>query len=179
MIAKAVVAEYNKEFNDGQVDELDRTVKRLEADMNRLVDQLLVVPPEALPTIHERMKLIGAQKEEAETDLAKMKLAKNIQLTEAQVKSWLRTFQNGDLLDEEFRQKIIDVFINSIYLYDDKVVIFYNVKGGKQISAIDVIDALDEQVEGSDLSGYAPPFTDKSEPRLIFVHGLFGIVIRR
>ena len=179
VIAKAVVAEYNKEFNDGQVDDLERTVKRLEADMNRLVDQLLIVPKEALPSIHERMRVVGQEKEEAETDLAKMRLAKNIQLSEGQVKAWLRTFQNGDLLDEEFRQKIIDVFINSVYLYDDKVVIFYNIRGGKQVSAIEMIDALDEPVEGSDLTGYAPPFTDKSEPRLIFVHGLIGIVIQR
>ena len=179
VVAQAVVAEYEKEFNDGQVDELERTVKRLAADMNRLVDQLLIVPPEALPSIHEKMKAVGTQKAEAEADLAKMRLARNIRLTVDQVKSWLRTFSKGDLLDEDFRQKIIDTFINSVYLYDDKVVIFYNIRGGKQVSYIDVIDALDEPADGSDLSGNAPPIADKSEPRFVFVHGLLGIVIQR
>lgn len=179
LIAKAVVAEYDKEFSSSQTADLERTVKRLDADMSRLVDQLLIVPPEAIPAIHERMRLIGAQKAEAEADLAKLQLAQSIRLTEPQVKAWLRTFQKGDLLDEAFRQRIIDVFINSIYLYDDKVVIFYNIKGGKQVSAIEIIDELDEQADSSDLTDYAPPFAEKSELRLIFVHGLLGVVIRR
>ena len=178
-IAQAVVAEYDKEFSTSQVEELERTVKRLAADMARLVDQLLIVPPEAIPSIHEKMKAVGIQKEEAEADLSKLRLASNIRLTVDQVKAWLCTFSKGDLFDDDFRQKIIDVFINSVYLYDDKVVIFYNIRGGKQVSYLEMIDALDEPADGSDLSGNAPPIADKSEPCYVFVHGLLGIVVWR
>ena len=181
-IAKAVVDEYNKEFNTGQVEELERTVKRLDADMARLVDQMLIVPESALPSIREKMAAVGEQREEAAADLAKMRLARDIRLSEAQVIAWLKTFSKGDLLDEDFRQRIIDYFINSVYLYDDKVVIFYNIKGAKQVSVIEMIDSideLDESAPGSDSSVSAPPITGKSEPRIIFVHGLLGIVIQR
>ena len=71
------------------------------------------------------------------------------------------------------------MFINSVYLYDDKVVIFYNIRGGKQVSYLEMIDALDEPADGSDLSGNAPPIADKSEPCYVFVHGLLGIVVWR
>ncbi|MBR1558864.1 MAG: hypothetical protein IJ646_01345, partial [Clostridia bacterium] len=59
----------------------------------------------------------------------------------------------GDPLDEDFRKQIIDVFINSVYLYDDRVIIFYNIRGGKQVSYIDLASASDlpTEPEGSDL----------------------------
>ena len=50
----------------------------------------------------------------------------------------------------EFRKRIIDVFINSVYLYDEKVVIFYNIKEGKQISYIEMIESLDEKDENNE-----------------------------
>lgn len=43
----------------------------------------------------------------------------------------------------EFRRRIIDTFINSVYLYDDRVVVFYNIRGGKQVSYIDMLDATE------------------------------------
>lgn len=34
--------------------------------------------------------------------------------------------KDSDILNEENRERIVDTFINSIYVYDDKVVINYN-----------------------------------------------------
>ena len=39
---------------------------------------------------------------------------------------WLNKMKDSDILNEENRERIIDTFINSIYVYDDKVVINYN-----------------------------------------------------
>ena len=106
------------------------------------------------------MEELEAQKADIEIDVAKLKIAQGIRFTEAEVKAWLKQFCKGDLLDEEFRRRIIDVFINSVYLYDKRVIIFYNIKGGKQVSYIDVAEA---DIEGggsegvSDLIANAPP----------------------
>ena len=62
--------------------------------------------------------------------------------------AWLKIFCKGDPLDPEFQQKIINVFINSIYLYDDKLVMYYNVKGGKHISYIEMLDSTKEPPDG-------------------------------
>ncbi|MCL2388539.1 MAG: hypothetical protein FWC89_13480 [Defluviitaleaceae bacterium] len=47
----------------------------------------------------------------------------------------------------DFRRRIIDVFINSTYLYDQKVVIYYNLKDGKQISYVEMLESTDELEE--------------------------------
>jgi len=49
--------------------------------------------------------------------------------------------------------QIIDTFINSIYLFDDKIVFTYNFKGSTEtISLADIEVAL-----GSDLVSVSPP----------------------
>ena len=175
LIADAVVAQYDKEFSGSQVADLERTVARLDADMARLVDQLLIVPPAALPSVHEKMAAIGTQKAEAEADLARLRLAADIRLTKPQVLAWLRTFSGGDLTDPDYRQRLIDTFINSVYLYDDKIVLFYNIRGGKQTNAIPPLEAI----ESSDLASNAPPLAGISEPRIIFVGRMLGVVVGR
>ena len=69
-----------------------------------------------------------------------------------------------------------------MYLYDNRVIIFYNIRGGKQVSYIDVAEAVDSEgasANVSDLIANAPPFASKSEPRFIFVNGVFGIVLEK
>ena len=59
---------------------------------------------------------------------------------------------------QSHRQRLIDTFINRIYLYDDKLVITFNHKdGAKTITLSDIETALAEQENGSDLVSSAVP----------------------
>ena len=84
-----------------------------------------------------------------ENELVKLRIASEIRFTEEEVRAWLRRFCTGDLFDPEFRRNIIDTFINCIYLYDDRIIIFYNIKGGKQVSFVDLAESLDNESESS------------------------------
>lgn len=42
--------------------------------------------------------------------------ANSITYTEEDIVSWLKSSCKGDLFDMEFRRRIIDIFINSVYL---------------------------------------------------------------
>ena len=54
---------------------------------------------------------------------------------------------------QEEMQRLIDSFVNAIYLYDDHLVITFNYKeGSKTISLSDVINAVNKSKSGSDLS---------------------------
>ena len=183
-IAGEVSDLYNAEINDDRLHELERTVQRLKEEMNSLVDKLIVVPKEAAPAIGERMKQVELQRIDAETDLSKLRLQTRVKITKKEVSAWLQTFSGGDLFDPGFRIRLIDTFVNSVYLYDDKIVIFYNLKGGKQVSAIDMIDEIEENQclePGSPLCANGGAFPNKDEPRhaFVFLHGMIGLVIFR
>ena len=142
-IAEGVVAEYNKEFNSDKIKELERQIAKLDREINNCVDAALEAPKSARSRFYEKMEAAEMRKTDLEIDLAKLRITNKIRYTEKEIVAWLKLFCKGDLFDMDFRRRIIDTFINSIYLYDDKVIIFYNIRGGKQVSYMDMLDATE------------------------------------
>ena len=160
-IAKAVVDAYDQEFSSSKVAGLEREISRTEADLNKLVDALIEAPKSAHARIYTKMEALEAQKEDLETNLAKLRVAQRIRYTEAEVLVWMKKFCDGDPMDLDFRRKVIDVFINSVYLYDNRIIIFYNIRGGKQISYIDLAKSYPASKEnGSDLNESVLPMKE-------------------
>ena len=188
-IAAQLVAQYKKDCGLDRIQAYEKQLNRIDAEISRLVDTLAVCPAAARQPIFDKMEQLDTEKSATELDLAKLRISAKVQLTEEQIVEWLKQFCNGDALDIDFQKRIIDTFINSVYLYDDKVVIYYNIKGGKQVSYIDMLDSTEEPPFSEDaqassgcsvLNCPAQPKRTKSEhPRYIFINGLFGIVCKR
>lgn len=188
-LAERVVDVYNKDFNDEKIKELENSISAIDKEMDALIDLGLKSRTDAVVRkIDKRAEELDLQKQDLSIDLAKLRIANKIKLTKEDIIKWLKSFCEGDLFDMKFRRRIIDTFINSIYLFDDKVVIWYNLKDGKQVSYIETIDAIDEfsdlvfdeeDMNCSDFNPPSPPLGFKSEHRFIFANGLFGIVILR
>ena len=102
--------------------------------------------------------------------------------------AWLRSFCKGDLFDMNFRRRIIDVLVNSVFVFDDKIIIYYNVRGGKQVSYVEMLESYGEEgcpgpdddlPEGSTSAAFGPPSETIVEPAIIFAGGLIGLVLPR
>lgn len=145
-IAEAVVNQYDNEFSSRKISELERRITKLDRDMDKYTEMLLEVPKSARSKICEKIEIADMQKADLEIDLSKLRIAHGIRYTKEDIMSWLKVFCKGDLFDESFRRRIIDVFVNSVYLYDDHMVVFYNIRGGKQISYIDMLEATDSEL---------------------------------
>lgn len=151
-IAERVVQEYNKEFNDDAIKELERRLSKIDREINETVDALIKTSSKvAIDKINEKLALLETQKADADIDLVKLRIANKARITEDEIKAFLRQFCKGDLFDMNFRRRIIDVFINAIYLYDDKVVMYFNIKDGEQISYIDMLDSSEEPIDGAEM----------------------------
>lgn len=141
-IAARIVAKYDEEFNDKGIKDLERQAKKIESEINAAVDASLTAPEKVRPRYYEKIETLETQKADIEMNLATLKIAAGHRYTKEQIAEWLKTFCNGDKLDIEFQKRIIDVLVNSVYVYDDKIVIYYNVKDGKQISYIDACNDI-------------------------------------
>lgn len=160
-IAGRIIDEYEKEFNSGIVGDLERRAKDAEKELDKATEAYIDAPPAARKRIADKINELDQRLKDINVDLIKMRVACDIRYTKDQIIAWIKSFANGDPLDLDFRKRIIAVFINSVYLYDDKTVIYYNVKDGKQISYMDVIDSLDELNE-SDISDDLPENSAKA-----------------
>lgn len=151
IIAKSIVDKYDDEFSDSRVVALEKRIARLDREIQKGLQAILQAGSASVQArLEELIEAKDAEKADMELDLARLRIATDIRYTEDQIKAWLRKFCEGDPLDPAFRRKIIDVFINSIYLYDDKLVVFYNVHGGRQVSYMEMLQASGDPPAAAD-----------------------------
>lgn len=189
LIAAAVVEEYKKSFASDQLAAAEKRVQHFDGQMAKIVDMLVEAPEAGRPALYAKMEQIGAEKAAAEEELSKLRIAQKAVPTVNDIKAWLQNYCTGDLMDLKFRENLIDTFINSVYLFDDKIVIYYNVKDGEQISYMemleDVGDApspdadLELPEEGSYINRPSGDKRPKNEPVFFFRQGIFGILLLR
>ena len=88
-------------------------------------------------------------------------------ITREQILFWFDQFRHGDPADIAFQEKVIDCFVNSIYLFDDRIVVNFNYQeGGRTVTL--------EEVLGSFLDGNGAPKT-----ALHSVQGCFFVAASR
>ena len=179
-ICRAVVAKYNSEFSGSKLSNLEREISRLDRELNNLVDTLSEAPKVAHKRIYAKIETLELQKADLEEDLIKLRIASRINFTEAEVNAWAKQFCDGDINDAAYRQRIIDVFVNSVFFYDDIVVIFYNFPGGRSsVNYANILQSLSPTSECSDLKALGLPNHYKSEHEFIFVNGVFGCIFSK
>ena len=85
--------------------------------------------------------------------------------------AWFEQFRHGNPANRDFQKRLIDTFVNAVYVFDDKLVLTYNYQHGTQTISLDEIaSAL-----SSDFDGDTPP--DTKNPNLFPVGSVFGFFI--
>lgn len=182
-IANKLREQYEKDFNTGKIAELEKISRSLAADIEKCLDSLIdnTGKPEIVKRLQERFETLSAQKNDVDIDIAKLKILCKNSYTVEQYKQWLEMFAKGDATDEKFRQYVIDTFVNSVYVFDEKIVIYYNIKGGKQISYMEMCDDLEDLEPIDEFESESQRLTNVTGIRtLLFINSTqFGLVIRR
>ena len=124
-------------------DQLRDTEKRL-ANLLEAIEQGVLTP-----TTKQRLDELEARKEALNTSILEEELKKPV-LTREWIRFWLEKFRKGDVGSTEHQRQIIDTFVNSVYVFDDRVVLNFNfTDDSKTISR--------EEVLGSSAVDNAPP----------------------
>ena len=117
----------------------------------------------------ERLEQLEETKRELEARIAEEKLAKP-KIKEEFIRFWLMRFRKLDMSLKDQRQALVDTFINSIYLYDDKVLITFNYKEGTQTITFEEAAQAASKGNGSDLDCFpAPENAVKSKDFMAFL----------
>ena len=101
------------------------------------------------PSTKERLESLEQQKEELKIRIAQEEIIKP-PIDKDKILFWLHRFRKMDTTKLEHRKRLIDSFVNAIYLYDDKVVFTFNYKDGSKTVTM-------EEIENSSLSSDLTP----------------------
>ena len=116
----------------------------------------------------ERLEQLEETKRELEARIAEEKLAKP-KIKEEFIRFWLMRFRKLDMSLKDQRQALVDTFINSIYLYDDKVLITFNYKEGTQTITFEEAAQAASKENGSDLDCFTAPRKTSTHCVLVFL----------
>ena len=124
-------------------EQLRDTEKRL-ANLLEAIEQGILTP-----TTKQRLDELEARKEALNTSILEEELKKPV-LTREWMRFWFEKFRKGDMRDMEHQRQIIDTFVNSVYVFDDRVVLNFNFTD-------DAKTVTREEVLGSSAVDNAPP----------------------
>ena len=106
------------------------------------------------PSTKQRLDELEARKEEILVNIQTAELQRP-KLTREQMTAWFEQFRHGDPANREFQKRLIDTFVNAVYVFDDKLVLTYNYQHGTQTISLEEI----ESALSSDLRCGSPPVT--------------------
>lgn len=132
-------------------------LRRQLAETEKGIDNMLNAIQQGIFTASTKQRLeeLEKQKEELSLSITTAELKKP-KLTREYMEHWFSQFRYGDPNDREFQKRLIDTFVNAVFVYDDKLILTYNYQHGTQkITLKEVEDFL-----GSDLVGLSPPYQD-------------------
>ena len=125
------------------------------AEIERGIENMLNAIQKGVVTSSTKKRLEDLEKsrEEIEVRIIKEELKTPI-LTREQILFWLHKFRNMDVTKQEQRQRLIDTFINAVFLYDDKIVLTFNYKEGSKTVKLSDVKKMLKSVNNSDLTTF-------------------------
>lgn len=183
-IARRVVAKDQAERASGELDALEKRVKTLNQEIDVIVEALIKTDSAAaIKRINEKLETLEKQLAAAQAELTHLRVLRDAPLKEEGICQYLASFCNGNLEDEDYRRRLINMLVNCVYVFDDKLVIYFNL--GSNIASpthAELLRDLEEECSGSDRLGGGEPYTNQSERQAVcyfFHRGLFGVKISR
>jgi len=166
-IAKRVAEASAADLGCDRIAELERELARIDRQFDALTESLVkTTNPTFLKKINEKAEALTAQKEAAEKEHAALCLRRELCVTPSDVEMYLRSFAHGDPSDPDYRRRLINTLVNAVYVWDDKILIYYNynVENNAEMEFADVCKDADKPLPPSrqDASDHMPPSSSPS-----------------
>ncbi len=146
------------------------TLKAQLAECDKKIHNLVNAIEEGLYNEHTkaRMQELDDQRGKLIINIAEEEV-KTPQFTKEDIISWIKQFQKGNSNSMRYRKRLIDIFVNAVYVYDDRIVFTYNYKSDSEtVSMKDIEDSL-----GSDFEEITPP--EKSTAKAVLFSMMFAL----
>ncbi len=140
---------YEKERKDtSEIEALNEMLR----DVNKTIDNIMRAIEQGIITDTTKQHMLDAEerKKNIEFAIAKEEIAKP-RITQEQIKFFLLDIKNKVYNAEEQTKTIMEAFVNAVYLYDDKIIITYNLKDGENLKKIELSEL---EKFGFDDTGY-------------------------
>lgn len=129
-------------------------------------------------TTKQRMDELDERKKGLEAAIAESGLRQGLRLTKEHIFYFLSKYREVDYSDPEAQKRLIATFINSVFVYDDKVVMTFNYSGDNRTITLNEVDAgISSGVECSFASCCGSP-KHQDTNTVYIIRNVFAIIIK-
>ena len=75
-----------------------------------------------------------------ETQKAQLEIERGYKITKQDLLTFIEEILKGDVNDKDYQKQIIDHLVSQVFVSDDNTVIYFNLRGGKDIETLTVDD---------------------------------------
>ena len=115
-------------------------------------------------TTKECLEDLETQRDSLKASILQLQLERR-KFTKEEIVEWISKYKYGNINDLDYRKEIIDTFINSVFVYEDKLVLTYNYKDGTETLTLQEI----ESILSSNLTSMCPPIKQTVPCQVPFV----------
>ncbi len=143
-----IVDSLYKEIKDNpftkEVNRIQDEINRLNLEVDQLTSEWIGAPKIVKDKITDRCNIIEKQLADLEINLCRAKTKVKMNITKDDIKNWLKLYKTFDLKNEKVRIKILTNFVNCIYLYDDHIIIYFNIQNSKLVSYVEMLEDTEQ-----------------------------------
>ncbi len=130
-------------------------LKQSLAELNKSIDNILAAIEQGIFTqsTKQRLEELESKKKDIEIEIAKESIRRPL-LNEDQIRFWFDRLRNLNINELSHRKRLIDTFLNSVFVYDNKLLINCNYPNTSTIVRFSDINAT---LNGSDILACGRP----------------------
>ena len=131
--------------------------------------------------LKDRMDELEEQKKELLSAIADNELSRSFKLTKDHIKFFLYQFRSMNFEDRECQKRLVSTFVNSIFVYDDKITLTFNYSSDSATVTLAEVDAAVEAAGDADVFGCCaqwPTIAHRYEHRIFWFGHVFAITVK-
>lgn len=182
IIANGVLNECQNNLTTKKIEEYEQKIKHIEHELDKCFDLFYKAENKELQKrMNEKADSLTIQKQDLKNELSKLKLGSTIKHNKDEIINLLSIYLEGNIESIDFQRKIINNFVNSVYLFDDKIAIYYNLFTNDKLPYEKVLQNIEENEQGVRISNdmVHHNIKNKNTLKFIFYENMFGLIINR
>ena len=156
-IAKEVALLTEEENNSPMI----RAMEKKRDDCRRAIDNLMIALEQGRQTdlILDRLDKKHSELQAIEDELA-IETSMQLKITEPEIAFFLTDLRQGKIDNFKYRQRLISILVNRVYVYKDHITIYFN-------SSKDPVEIKDEVLEGIEQVANEEHFSGQSSQKSV------------
>ena len=144
-----VFAYYEKRTEENGIKSINAKIANIQAEAEKLTDAFINAKTQLLRNkIEAKMAEYEILLDNLETQKVQLELERGYCISKKDLLDFIEELLKGDVNDKDYQKQIIDHLVSQVFVSDDNTVVYFNIRGGKNIDKI-TIDDTTEAIENN------------------------------